>query len=47
MKKYILTAALAVMGLLGALHAAQPTAKAASCCDGGACCDGSGCCVSK
>ena len=35
MKKYILTAVLAVVGLLGALHAAQPTAPVASCCAGG------------
>ncbi len=47
MKKYILTATLAVVGLLGALRAAQPAATAASCCDGGACCDGRACCVSK
>lgn len=46
MKKFILTVALAVVGLLGVLRAAQPAKAPAACCDGGACCDANVCCDS-
>ena len=47
-KSIILTVAIAVMGLIGALRASQqPAPAAASCCDGGACCDGGPCCGGK
>lgn len=48
-KSTILAVVVAVMGLIGALRAAQPDTApaAASCCDGGACCDGGPCCAAR
>ena len=52
-KKIMLAAAMATLGLIGALHAAeqsksaQAKSVAASCCDGGECCaPGAACCSS-
>ena len=44
MRNLIIAATFAVLGLLGALHAAQPATVAATCCDGGSCCDDGSCC---
>ena len=46
MKKSIIAITLAILGVIGAVRAAQPAGQpAASCCNGGACCDGGPCCA--
>lgn len=45
MKKLIIAAAFAALGLIGAVRAAQTPKSTASCCDGGSCCvSGAACC---
>ena len=49
MKKSIIALALAVLGVIGAVHAAQPAKSqaTANCCSGEPCCDGGACCGQK